>query len=312
MAFDELGSDPSKTAAQDYTVSATGLVSRTFGVWTSNIVQYTVIVGIIGALTIVVSVSLLFALFNAIMVVGADPVSYYMGIFEYTTLPSPTIIGVSLLFALIAFIVYTIAGGAAIKFALDDYGTHNGDIRESFSHSFKRIFSLLGVQLVVSLLTSALLLPGFILLTNAVSGIDISDPLNPIFPAGALETMMLSAFLLLIGAIIMIYLSARFAPVLAIVLDTDLSAIGSLMKSWEITGGNVLHVIGGRILFGIAVAILGALVTAFTYPLGSYSLVVENIVITLLFSSLTYIFPVVLYRDLSSRTKGSSLEELLL
>ena len=60
MAFDDdLGLDPSQPSAYDYTLSATGLVSRTISLWFGRIVQYIIIVGIISAVCVAVSVVLL-------------------------------------------------------------------------------------------------------------------------------------------------------------------------------------------------------------------------------------------------------------
>jgi hypothetical protein len=320
LAFDDkLGLGNPQPTAQDYTVSATGLVSRTLGLWSRRLIQYIIIVGIIGVVCTMSSLLLLFTLFGTIGVLQTDPFTYFFNIFIQPSLPDLTLVVVSLLFAIVAFVINAIIGGAAIKFALDDYNTHSGDIRTSFSHSFGKILNFVAVQLVISFLVSILLIPGLILLNNSLGAIDIIDPFNPIFPPGALEMMMMGFIFILAGALIMIYISARLSPTLAIVMDTDLSAIGSLKKSWEITSGNVWHVIAGRILFGIVVIVLGLAVSAFVYPLSFYNIipetfssVVENIVIALLFSVLNFIFPVVLYRDLSSRAKGSSLDELML
>ncbi len=312
MAFDELGSEPSQSSAQYYTVNATGVVSRTFSVWIRQIVQYIIIFGTIGAAIALISFLILFALFGSIGILVIDPIAYLVNLLPLASLPDTTLILVSLLFAIIAFVISAIVGGATIKFALDDYNKRRGDIRTSFSHAFGKVYNFIAVQIVISLFTSLLLIPGLVLLFNAMTVIDISDPFNPIFPPGSIETMMTGALLLSVGSLILIYLSARFTPTLAIVIDTDLSAIDSLKKSWTLTRGNVLHVIGSRILFGIAVAVLGAVVNILSYFLAPYSVVIENIVITLLFGALNYIFPVVLYRDLSSRVKESSLDALMI
>jgi len=312
LAFDDLGMDPSKQSTQDYTVNATGVVSRTISVWIRQIAQYIIIFGIIGAVLNVISFLILFTVFERIGVLGTDPLSYFVNIFAMTSLPDLTLIAVSLLFAIVAFIINAILGGAAIKFALDDYNARNGDIRTSFSHSYRKTFNFIAVQLVISFFSSILLLPGFYLLTNAMMNIDISDPFNPVFPPGSLENMMAGSGLIFIGGVILIYISARFAPTLAVVIDTDLSAIGSLKKSWNLTSGNVWHVIGSWIIFGLVVVVFGAIVGAVGYFLQPYNLVIDSIVTTLLFGALNFIFPVILYRDLSSRVKESSLDELMI
>ncbi|MFW9958572.1 MAG: glycerophosphoryl diester phosphodiesterase membrane domain-containing protein [Candidatus Odinarchaeota archaeon] len=312
MAFDELGKDSSQQSGQDYTVGATGVLSRTISVWIRQIGQYIIIFGIMTAAMNLISFLILIAVFDRIGVLGTDPLSYFVNILTLTSLPDLTLIAVSLLFAIVAFVINAILGGAAIKYALDDYNVRRGDIRKSFSHSFGKTFNFIAVQLVISLINAILLLPGFYFFFNAMLLIDISDPFNPIFPPGSLEMMMAGASLLVVGGIILIYLSARFAPTLAIVIDTDLSAFDSLKKSWNLTSGNVWHVIGSWILFGLVVVVLGAIVSYIGYFLQPYDVVIPTIVTSLLFGALNFIFTVVLYRDLSSRVKESSLEALMI
>ncbi len=312
LAFDELGKESSQQPEQDYTVNATGVVSRTISVWIRQIGQYIIIFGIMAAAMNLISFLILVAMFERIGVLGTDPLSYFVNILTLTSLPDLTLIAVSLLFAIVAFVINAILGGAAIKYALDDYNARRGDIRTSFSHSFGKTFNFIAVQLLISLFNAILLLPGFYFLINAMLLIDISDPFNPIFPPGSLEMMMAGAGLMFVGGIILIYVSARFAVALAAVIDTDLSAIDSLKKSWNLTSGNVWHVIGSWILFGFVVAVLGAIVSTLGYYLQPYDVVIPTIVTSLLFSALNFIFPVVLYRDLSSRVKESSLESLMI
>jgi membrane-anchored glycerophosphoryl diester phosphodiesterase (GDPDase) len=311
LAFDELGASPSRQNVQDYAVSATGVVSRTFSVWGRQLVQYIIIFGITGAAALTVSFLVLFYAFGVNMVVGTNPISYLFTPY-FVSSPSPTIVEVSLLLSTALFVFFAIIGGASIKYALDDYSSRRGDIGVSFSQASKRVLTFMAVQLVTLFLTLVPIYPGYIYLINGVSSIDISDPLNPIIPAGAMEMMMVGFVLLLVGAPIIIYFSARFAPAPAIVIDTDLSTIESLKKSWEITSGNVLHVIGAWILLGFAIGVLTGLMSSIAYYLEPYGAIIENIVLTLLFSVLSYIFPVILYRDLSSRMKESSLDSLML
>ncbi|MHA1936491.1 MAG: hypothetical protein ACW97A_14570 [Candidatus Thorarchaeota archaeon] len=306
MAFEDgLEPEPSQPPTQDFTVSATGIVSRTLSLWTRKIIQYIIIVGIVGAGLVVVSYVMVLTILGTIGVLGTDPVTYLFGLFTLTSFPDLTMIVVSLMFAIVAFVVNAIVGGAAIKFALDDYGERRGEIGTSFSHSFGRAIHIIIVLLVISFLVSIVTAPSLYISTIALEGIDISDPFNPIFPPGALELMMASFVLLIVGWIFTVYISARFAPTLAIVIDTDLSAIDSLKKSWELTSGNVLHVLVAQILFIIAVFVLQLIISfALTFVLlfNPLLLVLEVIVSALLFGSLTFIFAAVLYRDLLSRS----------
>ncbi|MHA1863060.1 MAG: hypothetical protein ACTSWA_04765 [Candidatus Thorarchaeota archaeon] len=316
MAFEEnLGNDPSQPFAQDHTVSATGLISRTLSILKSKFIQYLIIVGIIGAGSIIFSFVLLYSLFGTIGILGADPISYLISLFVFASSPDSFLVTVSLGFVTFAFVLNAILGGAAIKFTLDEYGGTRGDVGTSFSHSIGRLLNILIVQLVMSSMVAVVITPSTILSARAMEMIDISDIMNPIIPLEAIELIMQSMGLLLVGGIILIYLQIRLAPTLAIVIDTDLSAFDSMKKSWELTSGSMMHVFGGWILLGIVTFVLTLLVSLFSnmtlLPL-EYLLVIDSVIVTLFFGALSYIFTVVLYRDLASRKGTSNLPEYVM
>jgi len=314
LAFEEdLGYDPSQPPAEDYTLSATGLVSKTLSLWTRKLVQYIIIVGIVSVVLTLVSFVILATFFEIIGVLETDFISYLFSIFALPSIPEMPLIVISLAFGVVAFVINAILIGAAIKFALNDYGGLDADIGTSFSHG--RTSRIIIVQLVTTLITSAVIAPSLILLGRAMEGIDISDPFNPIITPEAIQLMLMSMVLLLVGGLFVLYISVRFAPALAIVVDTDLSAIDSLKKSWEITSGNVLHVLGGQILIALVIGLLalivgmGLTVVLFLNP---YAIVLEVVITSLLFSALNLVFIAVLYRDLMSRTTTSDLPEYVL
>lgn len=315
MAFeDELGHDPSQPMGQDYVLSATGIVSRTISLWSRKIVQYIIIVGIISTVCIAVSVVLLFTLYGAVGTLGADPISYLISLI-FVPESDFTFLALALGFGILAFILNAIINGAAIKFTLDEYGGYGGGVGTSFSFSLGRLLNIIIVQLILSSLVAIILTPAMILTTQAMDLIDITDPFNPIIQPGAFELLMGAMGLLFVGGTFLIYIQVRFAPTLAIVIDTDLSAIDSLKRSWGLTSGNFLHVFGSYILLSLAVIVLGVIVSAamaFTLLLESYLLVIESLITALLFGALSYIFTAVLYRDLSSRTDTSTLQDLMI
>jgi len=313
MAFEEdLGYDGSQPRDQDYAVSATGLLSRTLSLLKNKIVQYIIIVGIAGAACVTFSFVLLFALFGSIGVISADPFSNFIGNFLFPIAPNLLLAGVTVGFAIFALILNTILGGAAIKFTLDEYGGTTGDIGASFSRSFARLPTIIIVQVLISAMVAIIITPASIMAANALVMVDITDPFNPIFPPGSIEMMMQSMLLILVGGLFIIYIQTRLAPTLAIVIDTDLSAIDSLKKSWELTSGNFMHVFGGYILLGITTTVLAlivSIITTMTFLPYDITLVIDSVITVLLFGALSYIFTVVLYRDLSSR-KGASTSTL--
>ncbi len=311
MAFeDDLGIDPSQAQTDTYVLSATGLVSRTFSLWTRKIVQYIVVVGLAGAVLAAISFIVLMLIFAYIGTISTNPFTYIFNIFAFPALPGVTLISVSLVFATISFVINALVTGAGIKFALVDYAGGVAEISPSFSHG--KTLNIMIVEIIRSVLITGVLTPALYFMGLAMAGIDITDPFNPIIAPGVMEQMMIAIALLIVGGIFALYMAIRLAPVLAVVVDTDLSAIDSLKKSWELTGGNFLHVFGGVFLIGFVLAIIGAAVGMALF-FSTYYAVIQTIITALLFNALNLIFAVVLYRDLSAR-KGdteSSLDSLL-
>jgi hypothetical protein len=312
LAFDDdLGIDASQARADTYAVSATGLASRTFSQWFHKLGQYIVIVGLVGAVLALVSFFVLVAFFSLIGTMAMNPIAYIFNNLLLPPLPGTTLIVVSLVFATIAFIVNAIIIGAATKFALDDYGgERSAEVGASFSYALGKTGNIIIVQIVQTILVTGALAPGLSLELLALAGIDITDPFNPIIAPGAMELMMGGLVLLLIGAIFAVYFSIRFAPVMPVVVDSNLSAIDSLKKSWGITGGHMIHVFGGLILVGLIVVVLGMIATAVLFFTPYYT-IVSAVISALFFNSISYVFSVVLYRDLLARRGESSLDSLM-
>lgn len=318
MAFEEdLGYDPSQPRDEDYTLNATGLVSKTFGLWKRKFVQYVAIIGFISIATTLISFIIIFTIFGTIGLLSTDPINYLFGIFALSSTPDLILIAVTVIFGAIAFVVNAILSGAAIKFSLDDYAGQEAEIGSSFSHTFGKTARIVTVQVILTLIVSAVTGPSLAMMSSALDGIDISDPFYPIITPEAIQQMIMGSVLLLVGGIFILYVTIRFAPALAIVVDTDLSAIDSLKKAWELTSGNFLHVLGGQILIGLAIGVLSMIVglglTPFMF-VNPFVIVIEVVLISLFFSAPGLIFITVLYRDLLSRSGpvGSDLPEYVL
>ncbi|MGY5858596.1 MAG: hypothetical protein RTU63_04445 [Candidatus Thorarchaeota archaeon] len=317
MAFEDgLGTDPSQQRGEDFAGSAYDITSRTVNLWFSKLVHYIIIVGIIGAACVALSYVLLLSLFGTVGTIGADPLTYFVNLF-FTAVTDFNLIAVTLIFAVFAFILNAIIQGAAIKFTLDEYGGPGGDIGASFSHSLGRIVNLIIVQLILSFLTAIVLAPATSLAFQAIELMDlenITDPFSFTFPPGSIEMLMAAMGLFIVGGLFLLYFTVRLAPTLAVVIDTDLSAIDSLKKSWELTSGQFLHVFGSYILLTVVIIIIGVgfgFVLAFIPVTLEFSAVIQAVITALLVSSLSFIFTVVLYRDLSSRAGDSSVSSSL-
>jgi len=309
MAFEkDLGYDGSQPSDQNYTLSAYDIITRTLSLLKSKFGHYIVIVGIVGAASIIFSAFMYFAMLGTIGVFASDPINYLISALLLETPTDMVVVGVSLGFGIFAFILAAIIGGAATKFTLDEYGGIKGDIGDSFSRSFSRLLPIVIYQLLTAAMIAVVIAPFMFMSLQMVDMIDITDPYSFTLPPGFIETLMQAALIFLVGGIILLYVSVRLAPTLAVILDTDLSVIDSLKKSWELTSGNFMHIFGATILIAVVnfiiVFILG-IITGMTLLPSELLLVVDSVIITALFGALTYIFGVVLYKDLASR-KGES------
>jgi hypothetical protein len=276
----------------------------------NNFVYYIIIVGIVGAACVGFSFVLLNAMFGIIGTIGSNPISHFIELYLMAPSPDLTLVIVATGFGFFALILNVIIGGAAIKFTLDEYGGTGGDIGSSYSHSFGRLSVFVIYQLLISTIVAVVVTPTTILASRLVEIFETIDLLDPVFPPGSLELMTQVMLLFIVGGLILVYIQIRLAPTIAIILDTDLSVIDSLKKSWELTSGHTIHVFVGMLLFGIVSFVLSLIVSIFSdlTALPTDTLfVLDSVVSTLLFGALSYIYAVVLYRDLSSRQDTSEL-----
>jgi hypothetical protein len=315
MAFEEgLGYDPSQPQVENYTQSATGLVTKTISLWTRKFVQYVALIGLVSVATSLISLIVVFTIFGSIGLLSANPIDYLFTIFVITPTPDLTLMLVTIVFGIIAFVINAVLVGATIKFALDDYTGQVAEVGASLSYSFGKVGRILGVQIVTTLIISAVLAPSLGLMNLALEGFDFTDPFNPIIDPNAYQYLMMGGALLLVGGIFVLFVNTKLYPAIAIVVDTDLSVMDSLRRSWNLTSGYFLHVLGGVILMGLVIGVIGIVVGMFLF-ISPYAVVLEVIITTFLFSAPGLIFVAVLYKDLLSRRgvlEGSDLPEYVL
>ncbi len=298
------GPEPAQPPERDYSVSATGLVSRTFKLWFRNLLAYVVIVGIVSFLWAIAQsfVSVFILGTDLTDYFGSDPTSFLIGIISILTDPyiSPGTIAffvpVSIVIFIVSLLIYAIIAGAAVKYALDDYGTKSADISESFSFATGRAVTLILAQLIVGLISGAIVAGPAVLLILSLY-------------LGTVELLLAGMVAIVVAIIVVLYVTVRLSPTLAVVIAEDYSAMDSVKRAWKITGGHFWHIFGGQILLGIAVFVVSFVISllAFSFAFAGGYLVTLIIAAigALLLSPLSYIFQAVLYKDLKSRASVS-------
>ena len=313
MENDEgLGLEPAAPPEQDFTVSALDLVTRTFKVWVRKLPSYILIVGLIGVAFSLLQFAVFYALygtlaFDLLLYVSTDIINTLLGLATAEPFVAIEIVIIAIVLTVVSMIVNAVIAGGGIKFALDDYGSRQADVRTSLSFAFSRLSTMIVAQFLLTLIVAGALAPGMYLFLGAFASI---DPLNPSMEA--LSAMMMALPFIFIGLVVSLYFSIRLAPTNAVVIAEDLGAIDSLKRAWELTTGNFLHIFGGQILLGIAVGVIALVPGWLLVPLVFYDLAlvlyVSVLISSLLFIAINYVFAAVLYRDLESRSRVVSEE----
>ena len=310
----DLGPSPDEPVRQDFTVSAFGLTSRTLSLWIRQLFAYMIIVGVTQFLFQLVQSVLMWVLFgtNAEYLstyLSTDPLTFAINIILITLDPYiPVSAAVLSLFMLVAFalmivavVVYAVVVGGAIKHALDDYGPRNATIGTSISHATSRAVPLIITQVIVGLITAAMMAPAIITIIVA-------------FNIGSLDLLFSSLGLLVIGIIAMIYVYLRLSVAVVVIVAEDLSVMDSIKKSWALTQHNFMHIFGGYIvlfivqIFLILIAgIIIAPILVYSGIIGGlfgvlFSAIVSGFVATLILGPIPYVYLAVLYKDLQSRS----------
>ncbi|MCK4483397.1 MAG: glycerophosphoryl diester phosphodiesterase membrane domain-containing protein [Candidatus Thorarchaeota archaeon] len=313
MENDEgLGLEPSAPVEQDFTVSALDLVIRSLKVWVRKLPSYILIVGLLGVAFSLLQFAVFYALygmlaFDLYVYVSADIINTLLGFGISEIAFTIEMIIIAIVLSVMGMVVYAVIAGGGIKFALDDYGSHQADVGTSLSFAFSRLSTMIVAQLLLALIVTGAMAPGLFLLQSALVGIDLLNP-----SMEAINAILMAIPLLLIGLVVALYFAIRLAPTNAVVVAEDLGAIDSLKRAWKLTTGNFWHIFFGQILLIIAVAIIGAvlgmLLSPLTFNQDPFWLYIAALISTLLFSAISYVFAAVLYRDLESRSRVASKE----
>lgn len=302
------GIDEQAPSKGDFVVSATGLVSRTLSVWGRNILTFVILFGILSAIFTVVRFFVLWMIFGdpgsaqfLMGYMGTDPFSFFVGLIaliQIGLLPPDvmnTFVSVSLLLMVVSMIVYAVLVGATIKYSIDDYGRGQAELGESVSVALGRSGTLIVAQLIVGLISAVLFAPALFYM---------------LFAPWTIEALTTSLILMLATFILVLYVSIRLAPTAAVVIVEDNSALDSVRRAFDLTGGQFWHVFGGQIVLGIVVLILdiivGMLLLGLTFGFGWIGGLLPVIISGLLFVAIPYVFQAVLYLDLEARDLETS------
>ncbi len=304
------GPAPGEPTQPDFKVDAVGLVSRTFGLWARRLAGY-ISISAIAAIGLTVMEILVFYLLlgpdglSNVGTVATDPASFALSLLSATSIDSFFFVMAVLM--LVEMVVYGVVGGAMTKLAMDNYGSRgSGSVGESVSFAFGRLPTLIGAQIAFGLISAMLLAP-LVFMSFYVLSVGVYTP-----GVANLALTLLAVMIVSLAAVV--YVVVRFAPLIAVVIGTDLSAVQSLKRSFSITSHRFWHIFGGRVLLLIVVMIGSLVINIVFLGLTIFSslfiTIIYSVTIGLLLNPLDYIFQAVLYKDLMSRAATESQQQL--
>ncbi len=223
------------------------LFSGTFEVWGRDFVPlfvvYLVLSLITGSLTAV----------GAVLLLGVPYISTGLGGVTFT-IPAGTNLALfavwSFVSGIISWILTSVVLGGVTDFAVHRYRGENVRIMDSLSRGFKKVLSILGANLVFTLIIIGLIaLPLLGLLAVAfVAG--------PAAGIALLCGLLIALPFLMALALYMAIALGLYAP--AIMLEGS-HALDSLARSWDLTKGHKWSIFAAGLVIGIIAIVIGAI-----------------------------------------------------
>ncbi|MHA2240590.1 MAG: hypothetical protein ACXACE_03195 [Candidatus Thorarchaeota archaeon] len=280
---ESLGSD-----TRDFSVSSSELVTRTLSLFKRKFASYILIVGVAQFLYAFIINFIVFSFFGL-----TSPGSASLFIIAMVIL------------SMIGTILLTVVAGGAIKLALDNYGSPSeGEAGPSLSFAVSRAVKLIATELILSSILFLIMSPVVLVL---LAGLPAFDPYNVY---AYMTVMMTIGPVLAICGVIMVYVSVRLAPIIAVVIAEDKSVIESVKRTWVLTSGRFWHIFFGQMMLAFVIGLIAGVIGVFTLPLlfsgGFWILILSSSISLLFFSPVMYIFQAVLYKDLLSQTSMQS------
>ncbi len=263
--------------------------------WIKNLKSYWVLFFIIQLMIVLVAYLAFFLSGGDILVaqiagvLGAQ-IPFWLIISYFPSFLSIGLTVVLIVVLVLNIIVQAILAGMVTRHTVDYHAKLSPVLRESYDHTRNRFWSLIGAQILVTLIIAGIGI-GVMFVIVAIS-------FGLFFMMGYLGILVLAVGIVLM-MILLLYVTVRLTVVIPAVILGEEGAIGSISRSWRLVGGNwwrtfgitiviaiftiVLGIptalIGSLLLFGffipsllmfsiIAFIIIGAVVTGLTTPLG--------------------------------------------
>jgi len=258
-AYPAPGAYPYPTAYPYYgvpprTATFSEILSGTFQVWTKNFVNFFIVYLALAAVTTLLGVALGFALFGVLVSAG--------GLIPGGGAPTGASLVTLLVFAIgalvISVIVTSVVNGGMTEYAVRRFRGEPMTIQQALRRGFDRFLSILGANVLLTLIVFALvLLPILLIIPILLLGSG-----NAGFLIAAICGLLLA---LIIGGTIAIWVYVSMSLYAPAVMMENARAVDSLKRSWTITKGHRWSIFGAILIAQILAVVISV---AITFPAG--------------------------------------------
>ena len=248
---------------RDFSVSSSELVTRTLSLFKRKFISYILIVGVVQFVYAFIINLIVFSFFGLTSpgIFSSDPFSIIGGLMGLVGSAGVFILAIVAL-SMIGTILLTVVAGGAVKLALENYGSPSeGEASPSLSFAISRAVKLIATQLILSSILFLIMSPVvLVFLTNIVT-------FDPYDIYAYMTAMMTIGPVLAICGAVMLFVSVRLAPIIAVVIAEDKSVIESVKRTWVLTSGRFWHVFFGQMMLAFVIGLIAGVIGVFTLPL---------------------------------------------
>jgi membrane-anchored glycerophosphoryl diester phosphodiesterase (GDPDase) len=230
-----------------------------FDVWTKSFKDFFLVFLVLGLANALLGLLISYALFGVFVYPASGIVPTLP-----TGITSASLINVVLFVILVAVggvIINSLVIGGMAYYSVRRFRGEAITLRPALQKGLEKFLSILGANLLLSLLTFAvILLPLLLLLPLAFSG-------GTIDPSSAIATLCGALAILVFGGLIALYLSVRLGLYQPAIVVEGTNAVGGLSRSWSLTKGHWWSLFGAILVAGI---LSGLIAGAITFPAGFF------------------------------------------
>lgn len=226
------------------------LLSGTFDVWVKNFGAFFLVYLVLSLVTGALS------LLGASVILG---VPYVGGSFPLGSVPSQAslveFVGYEIVIGIIGWVFGSIVLGGVVDFSVRRYRGENVRIQDSLSKGLTRVLSIMGANLLVTLVTLGVILLWAVLLVFGVVALVSTGG-----TAGGIAALCGALIAFPFIGVLVIYLDIALSLYAPAIMTEGAHAVDSLQRSWTLTKGHKWSIFGaGLVLFILLIIINGAI-----------------------------------------------------